>query len=260
MRDFSSVSPQFWIGSTGKALRGDSNAQVLALYLLTCPHANMIGVFHCPVMYMAHETGMQIDVVRSSLSKLVGVGFCIYDEELECVFVVNMAAFQVGDNLKQEDNRVKGVKKYVEKISSKTLKREFLKRYSKGFHIEDEAPCKPLERVEIPLAKQLTGTGTRTDIYSDVSQDKPARKKTTAHTIPDDFVPNETSKALADELGISWEAELPKFRDHHLHKGTLGKDWNAGFRTWLNNAVKFGTAAKAQSSSWKDNPLLAGAI
>lgn len=51
MRDYGSVSPQFWIGKTGKALRGKPEAQLLALYLMTCPHANMIGVFHCPVMY-----------------------------------------------------------------------------------------------------------------------------------------------------------------------------------------------------------------
>ena len=57
MRDYGIVSPRFWIGETGKKLRGNPNEQVLALYLMTSPHANMIGVFHCPILYMAHETG-----------------------------------------------------------------------------------------------------------------------------------------------------------------------------------------------------------
>lgn len=78
-----------------------------------------------------------------------------------------------------------------------------------------------------------------------ITQDKPARKKTTPHPLPDDFAPNETSISLAKSLGISWQAEIPKFRDHHSQKGTVGRDWQAGFRTWLNNAVKFGTATKA---------------
>lgn len=80
-----------------------------------------------------------------------------------------------------------------------------------------------------------------------ITQDKPARAKKTAHALPDDFEPNEATVSLAKSLGISWQAELPKFRDHHLQKGTLGKDWNAGFRTWLNNGVKFGTAEKVSS-------------
>lgn len=57
MRDYSKVNGQFWTGKTGKALRGDAQAQLVALYLVTSPHSNMIGVFHCPVLYIAHETG-----------------------------------------------------------------------------------------------------------------------------------------------------------------------------------------------------------
>ena len=33
MRDYGQVTPAFWIGETGKKLRGDVNAQVLAMYL-----------------------------------------------------------------------------------------------------------------------------------------------------------------------------------------------------------------------------------
>jgi hypothetical protein len=29
------------------------------------------------------------------------------------------------------------------------------------------------------------------------------------------------------------------FRDHHRNKGTLGSDWEAGFRTWVRNEIKF---------------------
>ena len=73
-----------------------------------------------------------------------------------------------------------------------------------------------------------------------IAQDKPARTKKVACALPDDFMPNEKTVALANDLGVSWTSEFPKFRDYHAQKGTLGKDWDAGFRTWLNNAVKFG--------------------
>ena len=67
MRDYGVVSPQFWIGATGKRLRGNPDAQLLALYLMTSPHATMIGVFHCPILYMAHETGMPFEGASNAL-------------------------------------------------------------------------------------------------------------------------------------------------------------------------------------------------
>ena len=69
------VSPQFWIGETGKLLRGDANAQLLALYLMTCPHSTMTGVFHCPILYMAHETGMGLEGYQRPLQGSLKWGF-----------------------------------------------------------------------------------------------------------------------------------------------------------------------------------------
>lgn len=93
-----------------------------------------------------------------------------------------------------------------------------------------------------------------------LTQDKPARVKKPATSLPDDFEPNEACRSLAANLGVSVEGELPKFRDHHLQKGTLGKDWNAGFRTWLNNAVKFGTAEKTKQAAYELPDFMRGAI
>ena len=83
------------------------------------------------------------------------------------------------------------------------------------------------------------------DCVADESSATPKAKKATS--FPADFAPNETCLKLAESLGVDPGAEVPKFRDHHLMKGTLGKDWQAGFRTWLNNAVQFGSGAKAST-------------
>ena len=40
VRDYGKVSPQFWVGKTGKRLRGDMEAQIVALYLMTSPRTN----------------------------------------------------------------------------------------------------------------------------------------------------------------------------------------------------------------------------
>ena len=58
MREYSKITPQFWLGSTGKKLRGHTEAQIVATYLLTSPHANMLGLYYLPKMFISHETGL----------------------------------------------------------------------------------------------------------------------------------------------------------------------------------------------------------
>lgn len=66
-----------------------------------------------------------------------------------------------------------------------------------------------------------------------------------AAQLPDDFKPDETAAALAAELGVSLQAELPKFRDYHAARGKPMKDWQAALRTWLRNAKAFGRPVAA---------------
>jgi len=128
MRDYGKVSCQFWTGKTGKLLRGDAEAQLLALYLITSPHANMIGVYHCPIMYMAHETGMTIKGASKALQRLIEAGFCTFDGDDEVIWVHEMAAHQIGLGLSLNDKRVKGVQKQFLNISQSLIRRGFWER------------------------------------------------------------------------------------------------------------------------------------
>ena len=105
MRDYSKVNGQFWIGKTGKALRGDAQAQIVAMYLVTSPHSNMIGVFHCPVLYIAHETGLTIEGASKGLQRLIEGEYCTYDEASDTVFVHEMAKYQIGESLIPNDKQ-----------------------------------------------------------------------------------------------------------------------------------------------------------
>ena len=57
--------------------------------------------------------------------------------------------------------------------------------------------------------------------------------------IPEDFVFNERAEEMAKGYGVNVHKELAAFRDYHVANGTVFKDWQAAFRTWLRNAVKF---------------------
>lgn len=167
MRDYGVVSPKFWIGETGKALRGNPEAQIVALYLMTCPHANMIGVFHCPLVYIAHETGLSFEGASKALASLSEAQFCTYDDASETVFVHRMAAYQVGESLKAEDNRVKSVVKEWQNIAAHGLQQAFFAIYSAAFHLPDsskktspsKAPKKPLRSQEQEQDKNKTPSG-----------------------------------------------------------------------------------------------------
>lgn len=156
MRDYSIVTPAFWIGATGKQLRGDMESQLLAMYLMTSPHSTMTGVFHCPVLYMAHETGIPFEGATKALQRLIEAGFCEYEEASETVFVVRMASFQIAESLKPGDNRIMGLKKEVAKMASPLMRSRFIALYSAAFCLNpesknsspSEAPSKPLRSQE----------------------------------------------------------------------------------------------------------------
>lgn len=150
------VSPKFWTGTTGKLLRKDRDAQVLALYLMTCPHANMIGVYHLPVAYVSADTGIPFEGALKGLARLSQAGFLDYDDASETVFVYRMAEWQIGKALKANDNRVGAVEKQVCDVAVARFATAFRRMYAEAYGIApapetdspSEAPCKPLPSQE----------------------------------------------------------------------------------------------------------------
>ena len=154
MRDYGKVSPKFWIGKSGKALRGHPEAQIVALYLMTCPTSDMTGVFNCPLMYIAHETGLGSEGASKGLQRLIEGDFCTFDEDSDMVFVHEMAKYQIGEELKVNDNQVKSVKRAYQSMPA-AIKPEFFSRYKDAFHLPTTSPS------EAP-PKPRTGAGERT--------------------------------------------------------------------------------------------------
>lgn len=167
MRDYSKIGPKFWIGATGKKLRAAGmEAQVVAMYLLTSPHANMLGLYYCPIMYIAHETGMTLEGASKGLQRAIEAGFCEYDEDSEVVWVIEMAGYQVGESLKPNDLRVKGVQNEYASLPGNPYLERFFEKYRDAFHMQScreslpengspsQAPSKPLRSQEQEQEKE----------------------------------------------------------------------------------------------------------
>ncbi len=160
MRDYAKVSPMFWTGITGKYIRSlGRDAQVIALYLMTCPSSNMLGLYSLPLPVLCHEIGITEKGALKGLRSLSKGGFCHYDEELEHVWVVEMAHYQIGDSLDLKDNRVKGVHTEIKNYIKCKYYNDFIEKYKNDFHLNDllitkplispsEAPYKPLRSQE----------------------------------------------------------------------------------------------------------------
>lgn len=160
MRDFCKISPQFWTGQTGKELRKNRDAQVVALYLMTSPHSNMIGIYVMPVMYVAHETGLTLEGASKALASLCEMEFCTFEADSELVWVHEMAKYQIGEGLDAKDKRCKGVQNELAKVPSSLLRKAFFNRYKADFNLAPEP--KKLKPLESPLkapCKQGEGEG-----------------------------------------------------------------------------------------------------
>lgn len=136
MRNHAVIIPQFWTGETGRFLRQWPDAQRLALYLMTCPSANMIGLYYIPIPTICHELGITDAEAREALARVYEGGFASYDEGSETVFVYEMARYQIGDEIKRGDNRIKGIEKQLESYRKSKYFNEFLKRYGSRFRLQ----------------------------------------------------------------------------------------------------------------------------
>lgn len=209
MREYGVVSPMFWIGKTGRALRKNPNAQRVAIYLMTAPSSEMTGVFYCPLSSILNDVGIfeapcnpltspsegalegvhsPLEGVKQAISTLMELDFCFYDFESEFVFVKEMARWQIGESLKEKDNRVVGLRKYV-KSMPKPIAARFIARYNEDFHLgfdleeysqwgkgkpsPSQAPSKPLARGYMePLRSQEQDQEQEQEQEQDINTNK----------------------------------------------------------------------------------------
>lgn len=258
MREYAKVSPSFWTGTTGRALRlKGTEAVVVGMYLMTAPGSNMLGLYYQPLLYMAHETGLGIEGASKGLADCIAAGFCRYDEATETVWVVEMAAYQIADELKVSDKRCAGIQKDYLALPENPFLGEFFDRYSGPFHFNlrrgSEGPSKPHrskeqeqeqakeqekeEEKKTPPSPRPAGGGT--------GKVKVAKAKVAFAAFIADCVARGEKPVPADDpifdyaddtgiprefLQLAWREFTRKHRDSQR----LQKDWRAHFR----NAVR----------------------
>ena len=143
MRSYGAVHPTFWTGTTGRQIRrAGRDAQLLALYLLTCPSANMTGLYYLPVPMIAHEMSFSCDEIETAFGELSKAEFAFYDSEFEVVWVPNMARYQVSATLSPGDKRRSRIHTLARQQEKSPYFAEFLTLYQVPYHLNQDSLSK----------------------------------------------------------------------------------------------------------------------
>jgi hypothetical protein len=153
MRRYARINPQLWIGQTGRKLRDSGpEALLVALYLLSNPHANMLGLYYLPTSLIAHETGLAPQGASKGLRRAIEAGFCAYDESSEMVFVHEMARYQIADQLVATDKQCAGIQREYDGLPNNPFLAAFYEKYASAFHLTSRrGNRRPSEGASMPL-------------------------------------------------------------------------------------------------------------
>lgn len=138
MRAYASIAPTFWTRGSGRRIRGDKEAQLVALYLMSSPATNMVGIFHLVLPQLCHETGLTLEEARKGLQRCSEEQIAFWDEEEELVWVPALARYQIGEQMTRgkggkPDHRVKGVERAIAPFKGHKFYDLFLERYAAAY-------------------------------------------------------------------------------------------------------------------------------
>lgn len=96
MASYYPISPLFWKDEKVRAwlAAGYDRTIILALYLLTCRHRNLEGLYLLPWGYAETDLAWEADCVAEQSARLLDEGFIEYDAASEVVFVRNALKYQ----------------------------------------------------------------------------------------------------------------------------------------------------------------------
>lgn len=96
MREYGKVYTAFWSNEDIRAMSED--ARMLALYLMTCPHGNMLGCFRLPDAYAADDLKWSSERVSKGFGELFSNRFSYRCERSSWVFIRKYLEWNQFDN------------------------------------------------------------------------------------------------------------------------------------------------------------------
>lgn len=105
MRDYGKIHTGFWASDTMLGL--ESDARLLAIYLMTSQHTTMLGAFRLPDAYACEDLGWDSQRFQNGLETLTKAGFVKYDRGTKVVWIVKFVKWNRPDNPNQQKSIAK---------------------------------------------------------------------------------------------------------------------------------------------------------
>lgn len=124
---------------------------------------------------------------------------------------------------------------HYRKIRSQEERREYMRKYQASRRAEQKkAPYDVNSSVN-----NVSNVNQSSKQYADAISRKHIGPTNRRHRLPADFEIDQTGLQKAKDAGINTALEFQAFKDFHSAKGSTMLDWQAAWRTWVTNAVKF---------------------
>lgn len=237
MRDYGKVHTSFWTSETIRSMSED--ARNLAMYLLTCPHNTIAGVFRLPDGYVCDDLQWTPERVSKAFDETVSKGFADRCATTKWVWINKHLEWNPPENPNQRKSAAKIAASIPDQCCWKPV---FLRDCSESIGIKSE----PLPNPSPTLSQSGTGTGTgaETGAGAEDLPPPPASAKQNGTRLPDDWKLPKTwgEWALSEkpELNADDVRRMAEtFKDHWIANANRREakkaDWEATWRNWVRN-------------------------
>lgn len=115
------VSPLYW--SDSKVVTWSPEATLLGLYLLTCEHRNLEGLYRMPYAYAQADLRWTEEQIVGAMADLIESGFVAYDYDAQVVFLPKALKYHTP----KSDRQVQGAINALQEVPDTTLWDRFVK-------------------------------------------------------------------------------------------------------------------------------------
>jgi len=229
---FTKIDQLIWKDSKYKLLSDDG--KFLFLYVLSCPHRNMLGFYFLPIPYGAFDLGWNSERFTKGLEELLDNEFINYNFNTNIIFIKNFLKYNPLEN----PNQVKGAIKALNVLPTNSIDKElveYLKTINKPF-------VKPL----IELLKERLSKQVYVDV--DVEEDEDVYETKTRSSLPNNDYDNnfkEIAQLYQQVIGQA-NSLTSDWIDGHLEEH--------GFE-WLKNALLVAEEQGKRTKSYVNGTL-----
>lgn len=176
MSDFNLVYSEFWPEAVARGWNDDM--KLFGLYVLTCKHREISGLYHLPMAYAADDLEWTTERAWDALDALILDGFVAYDERARVLLIRKALKRLAPNGAKQVAGALAAVKRLpptsliVDLVAmAKTYSDEFAEALTKG--IEGVSEGYPAVGIRSPsISANTPSVDKDIDVDKDLDQDK----------------------------------------------------------------------------------------